>query len=84
MLDGQIQPVACKDGEMRLTGEVPSRGRLEICKGHVWGTVCHSYGFSGGEAKVACRALGYGSDFTSGEISLCVLNIIKFSHCPSS
>lgn len=46
------------DGSVRLTGESSLRGRLEICKGSIWGSVCTSRGFSKHDANVACRMLG--------------------------
>ena len=33
-------------------------GRLEVCIGRTWGTVCNE-GWSNVEASVACRELGY-------------------------
>ena len=68
--DGQIEPTTCEDGEVRLFGELPYRGRVEICKGSVWGSVCSSYGFSNSDATVICRMLGYQPDYTIGEINL--------------
>ena len=41
-------------------GAVPWRGRLEVKKDGVWGTV-HDSMFGSEEANVACRAAGYGS-----------------------
>ena len=49
------------DGDLRLVDSSSSysnRGRLEIYHNGVWGTVCDK-GFSGTDAKVACRQLGY-------------------------
>ena len=46
------------DGSVRLSGESSYRGRLEICKSSVWGSVCTSKGFSSNDANVACRMLG--------------------------
>ena len=49
----------CSNGDVRLVnGRVPNEGRVEICKGNVWGTVCDDY-FSTPEATVVCRQLGY-------------------------
>ena len=54
-----ISIAPCSDGDVRLAGaNVDNEGRVEICKGNVWGTVCHSY-FSTPEAQVVCRQLGY-------------------------
>ena len=48
----------CTDGSVRLTGESSYRGRLEICKGNIWGSVCLYLGFSTNDANVACRMFG--------------------------
>ena len=33
----------CQDGEVRLVGgSSPSEGRVEYCRGNVWGTICDS------------------------------------------
>ena len=66
-------PSNCTDGEIRLV-EIDSddvqggdtvRGRVEICFGRVWGTVCdNNWDFS--DAAVVCRQLGFSplSEFT--------------------
>ena len=64
--DGQIEPADCEDGSVRLSGESAQRGRVEICRGSVWGSVCFSYGFSNRDAAVICRMLGYQPDYTLG------------------
>ena len=48
----------CEDGSVRLVGESSHRGRLEICKGNVWGSVCYAYYFSTADSDVVCRMLG--------------------------
>ena len=49
------------DGALRLMGgTVPHEGRLEIYNDGQWGTVCDDY-WTGDDADVACRALGYES-----------------------
>lgn len=59
------EPTDCVDGSVRLTGESSYRGRLEICRANVSGTVCapqntfEHIGFS--EASVACQMLGHQS-----------------------
>ena len=40
---------------------IPYRGRLEICRDQIWGTVCTSQGFSIADANTICRSLGYQS-----------------------
>lgn len=45
-------------------GAVPWRGRVEVKKEGVWGTV-HGDTFGLAEANVACRAAGYGTALTT-------------------
>lgn len=56
-IDG-IEPTDCEDGNVRLTGYSPNQGRMEICRGNVWGSICANY-FSTYDADVVCRMLGY-------------------------
>ena len=47
------------DGAIRLSGRSTSReGRVEMCLGGVWGTICDD-GWSTADARVVCRQLGY-------------------------
>ncbi len=47
------------DGKLRLAdGISPNRGRLEIIKDGLWGTVC-SVHFDKADADVACRQMGF-------------------------
>ena len=48
------------EGDIRLvSGTVHGdNGRLEVCAGTIWGTVCQD-GFDLNAAKVACRQLGF-------------------------
>ena len=47
------------DGAIRLGGGTSSReGRVEMCLGGVWGTICDD-GWSTADARVVCRQLGY-------------------------
>ena len=54
---------------MRLSGDSPYQGRVEICRGSVWGSVCFSSSFSNNDATVICRMLGYQPDHIIGEIT---------------
>ena len=49
----------CTDGTVRLAGGVSeNEGRVEVCYGHSWGTVCDN-GWSRHDANIVCRQLGY-------------------------
>ena len=46
---------------MRLAqGRTSLEGRVEICRGNRWGTVCDN-GWQRADAKVVCRQLGFSS-----------------------
>ena len=52
-------PSCFVEGEIRLRGGTTAReGRVEICLGGVWGTVCDN-GWGTTDARVVCRQLGY-------------------------
>ena len=59
--------VLCQNGDIRLVnGTTFYEGRVEICWNETWGTVCDVF-WSGFEAQVACRQLGFpalGEDHT--------------------
>ena len=53
---------SCTHGAVRLVnGTITNQGRVELCVGHTWGTVCDR-GFSSSDARVVCRQLGYDVD----------------------
>ena len=57
----------CTTGQLRLAGgNIPNEGRVEICVGNAWGTVCHD-SWDSNDATVVCRQLGY---LTQGQIHL--------------
>ena len=49
----------CVNGDLRLVGgNVDNEGRVEICIGNVWGTICDDY-WDNVDAQVVCGRLGY-------------------------
>ena len=54
-------PTGCKEGDVRLFGGSDAdNGRLEICHGNIWGTVCDDgWNSFAKNSLVACRQLGY-------------------------
>ena len=53
---------SCTHGSVQLVGgSTTNQGRVEVCIGQTWGTVCH-YGFGANDARVVCRQLGFNVD----------------------
>ena len=49
----------CVNGDLRLVGgNVDNEGRVEICIGNVWGTICDDY-WDNMDAQVVCGRLDY-------------------------
>ena len=55
--------VDCSDGEVRLEGSSYLEGRVEMCYGRVWGTVCSNF-WNEPDAAVVCRQLGFSASGT--------------------
>ena len=63
-------PLLCITGDIRLQGGTRNQGRVEICFGGVWGTVCEN-DFDKSDAQVACKQLGFTSN---SKTSFCISN----------
>ena len=54
-----IEPTGCEEGAVRITdGLIENEGRLEVCVGGVWGSVCDD-GWDKTDAHVVCQQLGF-------------------------
>ena len=52
----------CTHGDVQLVGgSTTNQGRVEVCVGQTWGTVCDD-SFYSNDARVVCRQLGYDVD----------------------
>jgi len=61
MYDILVIPSACtgEEGQVRLTnGPSSYEGRVEVCTGGEWGTICNQH-WGDQEAQVVCRQLGF-------------------------
>ena len=58
-----------------MNGTTFYEGRVEICWNETWGTVCDGF-WSGFDAQVACRQLGYVPDGTEHIIITLLLNCL--------
>lgn len=64
---------------MRLLGGMnDAEGRVEVCSGEVWGSVCHDY-WGSLDAQVVCRQLGYATD---GLLILVFLAVVRTCWLP--
>lgn len=48
----------CTNGDVRLVNGATGRGRVEICSGNSWGTICND-DWDESEAVVVCRQLNF-------------------------
>lgn len=53
---------ACRNGDVQLTGDNRNsihEGRVEVCVGGEWGTICADFFYDDADARVICKQLGY-------------------------
>ena len=80
-----IETSQCDHGKVRVVpvNETLNFGRVEVCIGSHWGTVCRD-GWDDDDAAVVCNQFGYGRDgnlIHIAAISRCNRLSIFFSRC---
>ena len=70
--------VVCFDGDLRLVnGSNEMEGRVEICIGNTFGSVCDDQ-WDVLEAKVVCRQLGYSNESKYPAFMHCFIVPLKY------
>jgi len=64
MVTSKLMPSAvCRDGQMKfdevMQGQQYSTGRVEMCVGGKYGTICVDESWDSKDASVVCRQLGF-------------------------
>ena len=60
VLNLTLEPGECLEGSVHLAdGDISQEGRLEVCLGGVWGSVCRD-GWDQTDAHTLCRQLNLG------------------------
>lgn len=67
----------CSEGAVRLQGGTATRGRVEVCKNNIWGTVCEDF-WNTADARVVCKQLGLPSASEYNYVALVYILVIDF------
>ena len=75
-MNTDLEVEECSDGLVRLVdGQTETEGRVKVCQGGVWGTICDDH-WTQEDTDVVCRQLGF---LSSG-----IIAITNFLHCGKS
>lgn len=70
---------SCQDGEIRLVdGRTQFEGRVEICEGELWGSVCHDK-WDTNDVSTVCRQLGQND--SSKRKTIYKIHCINYYNC---